>query len=93
MISQKTKKKERNNKEESFSQLAANIEIVDSNEIDWGSTESSENKETEEDEGEGKGRLDIKVQYSRLHEFDPNDECYHTIECKRFGNDLSEMLL
>lgn len=43
------------------------------------------NKETEEDEGEGKGRLDIKVQYSRLHEFDPNDECYHTIECKRFG--------
>lgn len=43
------------------------------------------NKETEEDEGEGKGRLDIKVQYSRLHEFDLNDEYYHTIECKRFG--------
>lgn len=43
------------------------------------------NKEAEEDEGEGKGRLDIKVQYSRLHEFDSNDVCYHTIECKRFG--------
>ena len=43
------------------------------------------NKEAEEDEGEGKGRLDIKVQYSRLHEFDLNNEFYHTIECKRFG--------
>ena len=43
------------------------------------------NKESEEDEGEGKGRLDIKVQYTRLHEFDFNNEYYHTIECKRFG--------
>lgn len=43
------------------------------------------NKEAEEDEGEGKGRLDIKVQYSHIHHLDVNDEYYHTIECKRFG--------
>lgn len=43
------------------------------------------NKEAEEDEGNRKGRVDIKVQYSRLQEFDFNDEYYHTIECKRFG--------
>lgn len=44
------------------------------------------NKETEEDEGEGKGRLDIKIEYTKLYEYDFNDEFYHTIECKRFGN-------
>ena len=44
------------------------------------------NKEPEEDEGNGKGRLDIKIEYTRLYEYDFNDEFYHTIECKRFGN-------
>ena len=43
------------------------------------------NKEAEEDDGEGKGRLDIKVQYSHIHHIDVHDEFYHTIECKRFG--------
>ena len=43
------------------------------------------NKESEEDEGERKGRLDIKIQYMNLHEIDFDDEFYHTIECKRFG--------
>lgn len=43
------------------------------------------NKESEEDEGVGKGRLDIKIQYTKLHEIDFNNEYYHTIECKRFG--------
>ncbi|WP_019264772.1 hypothetical protein [Methanobrevibacter smithii] len=44
------------------------------------------NKESEEDEGNGKGRLDIKIEYTKLYEYDFNDEFYHTIECKRFGN-------
>lgn len=44
------------------------------------------NKEPEEDEGNGKGRLDIKIEYTKLYEYDFNDEFYHTIECKRFGN-------
>ena len=45
-----------------------------------------ENILADKDEGEGKGRLDIKVQYSRLHEFDPNSSSELSISLdKRYG--------
>ena len=36
-----------------------------------------------------RGLLDIKIQYRNLRDIKFVNKCYHTIECKRFGNDLN----
>lgn len=38
---------------------------------------------------EERGLLDIKIQYRNLRSIKFLNKCYHTIECKRFGEDLN----
>lgn len=38
---------------------------------------------------EERGLLDIKIQYQNLSSIKFINKCYHTIECKRFGDDLN----
>ena len=67
------------------------VKIMNSLQEDYGFNNlifNCEPQEIREDVKE-RGLLDIKIQYRNLQDIKFVNKYYHTIECKRFGNDLN----